>query len=199
MFTTGLGPVANSVFSVTSFIIGVPTGIRYSTGSPPSGAVGHFTSAMLYSIAFIVTFLLGGITGIMVAISPFDQQVHDTYFVVAHFHYVMGGGALLTFIGAATAAAEDVGPDDERTPRQMDLLVPRARLPPHLLPAALRRPGHAAPHQTFEGGIGLDGWNLASSIGAGIMGIGLVLLLYNLINTLIRGPKAPADLGRPYP
>src|SRR5690625_6641811 len=47
--------------------------------------------------------------------------------------------------------------------------------------------------QTFEGGIGLDGWNLASSIGAGIMGIGLVLLLYNLINTLIRGPKAPAD------
>jgi len=196
MFTTGLGPVANSVFSITSFVIGVPTGIKiFNWIATIWGGQVRFTSAMLYSIAFIVTFLLGGITGIMVAVSPVDQQVHDTYFVVAHFHYVMGGGALLTFIGAAHYWLPKM------SGRMMSetlgkwtfwFLVPGFHLiffPQHFLGLM----GMPRRIQTFEANIGLDFMNLLSSIGAAIMGVGLVLLLYNLINTLIRGAPAPDD------
>lgn len=196
MFTTGLGPVANSVFSVTSFIIGIPTGIKiFNWIATIWGGQVRFTAAMLYSIAFIVTFLLGGITGIMVAISPFDQQVHDTYFVVAHFHYVMGGGALLTFIGAAHYWLPKMSGRmmSERLGKwTFWFLVPGFHLiffPQHFAGLV----GMPRRIQTFEGGIGLDGWNLASSIGAAIMAVGLVLLLWNLIYSLFRGEKAPAD------
>ncbi len=98
MFTTGLGAVAASAFAITSFVIAVPTGIKIFNWIATMW-LGHirFTTAMLFAIAFIFTFTLGGITGIMVAVPPFDAQAQDSYFVVAHFHYVMGGGALLSF------------------------------------------------------------------------------------------------------
>jgi cytochrome c oxidase subunit I len=106
MFTTGLGPVVNTAFALTSFVIGIPTGIKVFNwlGTIWGGKI-QFTTSMLYAIAFLVTFTLGGITGIMLAMPPFDAQAHDTYFVVAHFHFVMGGGALLSFFGASTTGS----------------------------------------------------------------------------------------------
>lgn len=101
MFTTGLGPMANAAFAITSFIIAIPTGVKIFNwiATMWAGRI-WFTTAMLFAVAFIFTFTLGGITGIMVAVPPFDAQAQDSYFVVAHFHYVMGGGALLSFFAA---------------------------------------------------------------------------------------------------
>ena len=196
MFTTGLGPVANAVFSITSFIIGIPTGIKvFNWIATLWGGHIRFTVSLMYAIAFLVTFVLGGITGIMVAVAPFDQQVHDTYFVVAHFHYVMGGGALLTFLGAAHYWIPKMSGRmlSERLGKwAFWFLVPGFHIiffPQHLMGLV----GMPRRIQTYEANIGLDFFNLASSIGAGVMGIGLVLFLITLVQGLLRGKPAGDD------
>ena len=96
MLTTGLGPVANALFSIATMLIGVPTGIKiFNWLFTLWGGSIRFTTASLFAIGFIPTFVLGGVTGVMLASAPADYQYHDTYFVVAHFHYVIVGGLIL--------------------------------------------------------------------------------------------------------
>ena len=93
MFTTGLGPVANALFSIATMLIAVPTGIKiFNWLFTMWGGQIRFTSANLFAIGFVPTFVMGGVTGVMLASAPADFQFHDTYFVVAHFHYVIVGG-----------------------------------------------------------------------------------------------------------
>ncbi len=96
MFTVGLGPVANSLFAVATMTIAVPTGIKiFNWLFTMWGGRIQFTTANMFAIAFIPSFLIGGVTGIMVSVPPADYQYHDTYFVVAHFHYTIVGGTVL--------------------------------------------------------------------------------------------------------
>ncbi len=93
MFTTGLGPVANALFSIATMLIAVPTGIKiFNWLFTMWGGQIRFTASNLFAIGFIPTFVMGGVTGIMLASAPADFQYHDTYFVVAHFHYTIVGG-----------------------------------------------------------------------------------------------------------
>ncbi|MBB3309600.1 cytochrome c oxidase subunit 1 [Rhizobium sp. BK196] len=101
MFTVGLPRLGESFFTASSMAISVPAGIQIFcwlatiwAGRPV------FRTPFLFLIGFIVTFVIGGLTGVMVASVPFDTQVHDTYFVVAHFHYVLIGGAVFPLIAA---------------------------------------------------------------------------------------------------
>ncbi|WHY72111.1 cytochrome c oxidase subunit I [Fictibacillus enclensis] len=95
MFTVGLGAFANVVFAITSMLIAVPTGIKiFNWLFTIRGGSVRFTTAMLYSLAFIPSFVIGGVTGVMQAVVPADYQYHDSYFVVAHLHYVMVGGTV---------------------------------------------------------------------------------------------------------
>src|SRR4051812_34461394 len=101
MFTTGLPRLGESFFTASSMAIAIPSGIQIFCwvatlwdGRPV------FKTPLLFVIGFIVTFVIGGLTGVMVASVPFDTQVHDTYFVVAHFHYVLIGGAVFPLLGA---------------------------------------------------------------------------------------------------
>ncbi|RAI38960.1 cytochrome c oxidase subunit I [Rhodoplanes roseus] len=103
MFVTGLPRLGESFFTASSMAIAVPAGIQIFcwiatlwSGTP------RFATPLLWVVAFIVTFVIGGLTGVMVASVPFDTQVHDTYFVVAHFHYVLIGGAVFPLLGAVT-------------------------------------------------------------------------------------------------
>ncbi|HEX7049516.1 MAG TPA: cytochrome c oxidase subunit I [Longimicrobiales bacterium] len=100
MFTTGLGPIANSFFAVSSMIIAIPTGIKiFNWLATMWGGSIRFTTAMLFAIGMIAMFTIGGVSGMMHAVAPSDLQQHDTYFVVAHFHYVIFGGVFLALFG----------------------------------------------------------------------------------------------------
>jgi cytochrome c oxidase subunit I+III len=101
MFVTGLPRLGESFFTASSMAIAIPAGVQIFCwlatlwdGRPV------FRTPLLFVIGFIVTFVIGGLTGVMVASVPFDTQVHDTYFVVAHFHYVLIGGAVFPLLGA---------------------------------------------------------------------------------------------------
>lgn len=93
MFTTGLGPIANTLFGIATMLIAVPTGIKiFNWLFTMWGGHIRFTTANLFAVGFIPTFTIGGMTGVMLAVPAADYQYHDTYFVVAHFHYVIVGG-----------------------------------------------------------------------------------------------------------
>ena len=103
MFTTGLGPVANAIFAVATMAIAVPTGIKiFNWLFTMWGGSVKFTVPMLYAVAFIPSFTMGGVTGIMNAAAPADYQYHDSYFIVAHFHYVIVGGVVFALLAGVT-------------------------------------------------------------------------------------------------
>ena len=101
MFATGLPQLGLSFFTAASMMIAVPSGIQvFCWIATLWGAKIRFATPMLFILGFFAIFVLGGLTGVMVASVPFDRQVHDSYFVVAHFHYVLIGGAVFPLFGA---------------------------------------------------------------------------------------------------
>jgi cytochrome c oxidase subunit I len=101
MFTVGMGAAANTAFVLSTMIIAVPTGIKiFNWLATMWGGKIHFTVPMLFCTAFLFQFTLAGLTGIMLAVAPFDWQLHNSYFVVAHFHYVIVGGILFALFAA---------------------------------------------------------------------------------------------------
>ena len=101
MFTVGMGPVANSIFAVATMAIAVPTGIKiFNWLATMWGGSITINSAMLWALGFIPSFTIGGMTGVMLGSSVADYQYHDTYFVVAHFHYVIVGGTVFGIFAA---------------------------------------------------------------------------------------------------
>jgi cytochrome c oxidase subunit 1 len=101
MFTTGLGPIADSFFAVSSMLIAIPTGVKiFNWLATMWGGSIRFTTAMLFAIGLIALFTIGGVSGMMHAVAPSDLQQHDTYFVVAHFHYVIVGAIIMIAFGA---------------------------------------------------------------------------------------------------
>ncbi|MGH2525673.1 MAG: cytochrome c oxidase subunit I, partial [Actinomycetota bacterium] len=95
MFATGLGPVANTAFGISTMIIAVPTGVKIFNwlGTLWRGDI-RFTTPMLFALGFIAMFVIGGLSGVTHAVVPSDYQQTDTYYIVAHFHYVLFGGAI---------------------------------------------------------------------------------------------------------
>ncbi len=95
MFTVGLGPITNSVFTITTMLIAVPTGVKIFNwiGTLWGGSI-EFKTPMLFALGFVSLFIIGGLSGVSHAVSPSDFQQQDTYYIVAHLHYVLFGGSI---------------------------------------------------------------------------------------------------------
>lgn len=95
MFTVGLGPIANSAFTITTMLIAVPTGVKiFNWIATMWGGSIEFKTPMLFALGFMALFIIGGLSGISHAVSPSDFQQQDTYYIVAHLHYVLFGGSI---------------------------------------------------------------------------------------------------------
>ncbi|GAB1692895.1 cytochrome c oxidase subunit I [Krasilnikovia sp. M28-CT-15] len=196
MFATGLPQLSYSFFSAASTLITIPSGIqifawlftmlrgRIRAGTP-----------FLFVVGFIVTFVLGGFTGVMFAITAFDQQVTDSYFVVAHFHYVLFGGAVFPMIaGVYYWLPKFTGRMyREQLGKWAFWLVfvgfNTTFLPMHVS-GLLGMPRRI---YSYPGGLGWDLWNLISTAGSYLLAVGLLVVLASVVQALWRGTSAPDD------
>ncbi|EAQ77022.1 cytochrome c oxidase subunit I [Blastopirellula marina] len=196
MFTVGLDDRLDAFFSAASFLIAVPTGIKiFNWTATLYGGRLQLRTPMLFALGFLGMFLIGGLTGIMLATVPVDWQVSDSYFLVAHFHYVLFGGSLFALMGGcyywfpkATGKmlSETLGA------WHFWLLFVGFNLlfgPMHIA-GIMGMPRRV---YTYEAGQGWDFWNQLSTIGAFIMGIGFLIFFINLVLSLRSGQKAGDD------
>lgn len=196
MFTTGLGPIANALFSIATMLIAVPTGIKiFNWLFTMWGGQIRFTSANLFAIGFVPTFVMGGVTGVMLASAPADFQYHDTYFVVAHFHYVIVGGLVFgLFAGLHYWWPKMFGRVLNETLGKWTFWLfaigfHMTFFVQHFLGllGMQRRIVSYLPNQNF------DELNFISTIGAILMGIGVLAFLANVVATSRKPVGAPND------
>ena len=201
MFASGLGPISVAVFSVSTMAIAVPTGVKIINWTLTLwGGKLWFSTAMLFAIGLIVQFTLGGLSGVTHAVAPSDTQQTDTYYIVAHFHYVIFGGAVLgLFSGIYYWWPKVFGKMlNEKWGRwNFWLMIIGMNLtfgPMHIigLQGQPRRMYRWTENRAGEGFFNLGFWNLVSSIGALVLGIGALVFLANIWVSR-KNPPAPAD------
>ncbi|HEX6644403.1 MAG TPA: cbb3-type cytochrome c oxidase subunit I, partial [Gemmatimonadales bacterium] len=193
MYTTGLSPVAMGYFSAASMMIAIPTGVQvvgwiatFWTGRPV------WRTPLVFALAGLVIFVIGGITGVMVASVPFDQQAHDSYFVVAHLHYVLIGGSIFPLIAALYYWIPKITGRmlNERMGIASGVLAflgfNLAFFPMHLS-GLLGMPRRV---YTYPDGLGLEGYNLVSTVGAFVLAAALVMSVANFLWSVRRGRPA---------
>ncbi|HXM59247.1 MAG TPA: cytochrome c oxidase subunit I [Terriglobales bacterium] len=196
MFTVGMSSNANTFFVLSTMAIGVPTGIKiFNWLATMWGGKIHFQTPMLFCIAFLFQFLIAGLTGIMMSAAPFDWQLGNSYFVVAHFHYVIVGGILCALFGAfyywfpkmtGRMYNETLGK------LQFWLFV----LGFHLTFDFMHIPGLLGmPRRiyTYEPGRGWDNWNLIVTVGALVQGVSILIFVGNLLWSRFKGKTAGSD------
>jgi cytochrome c oxidase subunit I len=201
MFATGIPFMVTSFFSAASMIVAIPSGVQmFAWVATIAGSRGRprFEPPMLWALGFIVLFLIGGITGVMVGVVPWDLQVTDSYFVVAHFHYVLIGGSVFPiFAGLHFWVPKITGRmyDKRRAVVAFWLAFVGMNLT-FFVQHFLGLSGMPRRVYTYESGLGWDGMNLLSTIGAFMLASGFVLALGNLLATRFRGPAAGNDPWR---
>jgi cytochrome c oxidase subunit 1 len=196
MFATGLGPVAISAFGLSTMLIAIPTGVKIFNwlGTVYGGAV-RFSTAMLFSLGFIAMFTLGGLSGVLHSIVPADTQQTDTYFVVAHFHYVLFGGLFLgIFSGLYFWWPKVFGRMLNETMGKWNFWIMLIGFnltffPMHILGLT------GMPRRTYRypSGMGWDSLNLIETIGAFVIAVSVLILFVNIIYSTRRGPIASGD------
>jgi cytochrome c oxidase subunit I+III len=193
LFTTGLPVLAASFFTATSFMIALATGTQFFAWIATLwGTRPRLTVPMLYMIGFVVVFMIGGVTGVMVASVPFDWQAHDSFFIVAHFHYVLIGGVVLPILGAIHYWLPKISGRimSERLGAIAFWVIfvsfNVAFFPMHIS-GLLGMPRRV---YTYQEGTGLYGYNLTSTIGAYALALGFLLFAINVAWSLRRGEKA---------
>lgn len=193
MFAAGLPTVSMTFFAAASLMIALASGVQvFAWIATLWGSNPHFQPPLLFALGFLFLFLLGGLTGVMVAIVPFNQQIHDTYFVVAHFHYVLIGGVLFPiFAGIYYWLPKITG----------KLLTPRLGqlnfwltfigfnltfFPMHIM-GFLGMPRRV---YTYPASLEVDGYNLIATFGAALLGLGVVVMIVDVVHSLLRGSAA---------
>ena len=202
MFASGLGPISVAVFSISTMAIAIPTGVKIVNWTMTMwGGKLRFTTAMLFAIGLIVQFTIGGLSGVTHAVSPSDTQQTDTYYIVAHFHYVLFGGAVLGFFAGLYYWWPKIFGKllDERWGKwNFWTMIVGMNLtfgPMHIvgLQGQPRRMYVWTEARMGEGFFNLGFWNVVSSIGSFILGIGVLLFFVNVFLSHRRHGPAPLD------
>ncbi|AMX84157.1 cytochrome ubiquinol oxidase subunit I [Geobacillus subterraneus] len=196
MFTVGMGPIANAIFAVATMAIAVPTGVKiFNWLFTMWGGSIKFTTPMYYAVAFIPSFVMGGVTGVMLASAAADYQYHDSYFVVAHFHYVIVGGVVFALLaGTHYWWPKMFGRMLNETLGKMTFWLFFIGF--HLtffIQHFLGLMGMPRRVFTFLPGQGLETGNFISTVGAFFMAVATVILLINIVITTAKGEKVPGD------
>jgi cytochrome c oxidase subunit I len=193
MFATGLPRVGYSFFTGASMAVSIPTGLQLFCWIATIwiGRV-RLQVPMLYVVAFVVTFVIGGLSGVMIAAVPLDLQLHDTYFIVAHFHYVLIGGGVFPLLGAITywypkATGRMMSDGLGKVSFWLVFLGFQLAFFPMHISGLLGMPRRV---YTYPAGMGLEIPNLLSSIGGGVVALGVLLFVTNLIVSLRAGITA---------
>ncbi len=196
MFTSGMGPVAEAGFAIATMIIAVPTGVKIFNwiGTTWGGRL-RMDTPMLFSLGFIAMFVIGGLSGVTHAVVPADTQQHDSYYVVAHFHYVLFGGAVFGYVAGAYYWFP------KWTGRMLDERIGKWHFwimligfnlafgPMHILGL------NGMPRRTYRypDGLGWEFWNAMATIGSFIIAVSILLFIYNIIKSKRSGAIAGPD------
>jgi cytochrome c oxidase subunit 1 len=196
MFAVGMGPIGDTVFGVTTMLIAIPTGVKiFNWIFTMWGGSVEFTASMKFAIGMICLFIIGGISGVMHSSPPADLQQTDTYFVVAHFHYVMFGGSMMGIFGGiyyyypkmtGRLLNETLG----SWHFWLTFIGMNLTFFPMHFSGLMGMPRRI---YTYDAGQGWSTFNLISSIGAAILIVGTAFFLWNFFRSYKRGAIAGND------
>ena len=196
MFTIGMTSASNTFFVVSTMTVGIPTGIKIFNwlGTMWGGKL-RFETPMLFSIAFVFHLLIMGLTGIMLSAAPFNWQLNASYFVVAHFHYVLVG-AIVFMIFAGTyywfpkATGRLLSDRLGKWHFWLFLIGFHMTFDTMHLPGILGMPRRI---YTYEAGRGWGTLNLICTLGATVQGVAVLVFVWNILSSIRKGPRAGAD------
>jgi cytochrome c oxidase subunit 1 len=198
MFASGMGPLSVGAFAISTMFIAVPTGVKILNWLATMwGGKLSFTTPMLFAIGLVTMFTIGGLSGVTHAVAPSDTQQTDTYYIVAHFHYVIFGGALLGFLGGmyfwwpkvfGYTLSETLGKWHFWT-----ILIGFNLTfgPMHILGLQ----GMPRRMHTYVADYGFEFWNFVATIGAFIIGVSMLIFGWNILRSWRQHKANPVDVG----
>ncbi|HEX6423392.1 MAG TPA: cytochrome c oxidase subunit I [Acidimicrobiales bacterium] len=198
MFASGMGPLSVAAFALSTMFIAVPTGVKILNWMATMwGGRLRFTTPMLFAIGLVTMFTIGGLSGVTHAVAPSDTQQTDTYYIVAHFHYVIFGGALLAFLGGfyfwwpkvfGYTLSETLGKWHFWT-----ILIGFNLTfgPMHVLGLQ----GMPRRMHTYIADYGFEFWNLVSTIGSFIIAVSMLIFGWNIVASWRAHRADPVDVG----
>lgn len=196
MFTAGLGPAANAAFAVSTMSIAIPTGVKiFNWMATLAGGRLQFKVPMLFCIGFIAMFTIGGLSGVTHSVVPHDAQQQDTYYIVAHFHYVLFGGSVFALFGGLYYWFPKM------TGRLMNERLGKFHFwmmtigfnatfgPMHIL--GLK--GMPRRYYTYQEGLGWELWNMVATLGAFTIAASTLVFMTNWVKSKRHGEISSAD------
>jgi len=196
MFSVGMTSVGNTFFAISTFLVSIPTGIKIFNwlGTMYGGKI-RLENPMLFCLGFLFQFLIAGLTGVMLAVAPLNWQLTDSYFVVAHFHYMLVGGFLFAMFAGIyywypKATGRKLNRKLGRWHFWLFLIGFHLTFDPQHIAGILGMPRRIF---TYDAGRGWEIYNLVSSAGAVFQAVGLLCFVANLVLSLRRGERAGGD------
>jgi len=196
MFAVGMSSWSNTFFTASTMLVGIPTGIKiFNWTATMYGGKLRFETPMLFCIAFLLQFLVAGLTGIMLSVAPFDWQLHDSYFVIGHFHFTLVAGLIFgIFAGIYYWFPKATGRMMNEKLGKLHfwlfvLGVNVTFIPMHFL-GFLGMPRRI---YTYAPNRGWEGLNLLTSVGVIIQMIAVAIFVYNVLHSVLKGVKSGDD------